>query len=119
MKKLIKILENPLINITALERRIGCPDGTIRQALAPSSPKGLPAKWVFPIVKELAAAGFMIDGWRFKFDEDTHCFIVSADLGKEPEVVDHGSWFEYKVSQSRDILDGWDLLNFLKEEGED
>lgn len=57
MKDLLTILQHPLLNVKALERAVGCPDGTIGVALSPSSPKKIPKKWIGPIISELRKTG--------------------------------------------------------------
>lgn len=135
MKSIIKILQSPLINVRGLEKKIGCPESTLHQAV--KGHKKLPKKWLWPICREFAALGILVEGWKLDFDGMV--FTAIKDRAEAPEVWEHQklasgevrkvevsyeeqeagevlrSWFEYKQSQNRTVIsDSVDLYEFLK-----
>ena len=115
MKKLIEFIKNlqPLLNISELERLVGCPDKTIHKAV--QGAQTLPEKWASDILKVLCQKFKVIklSGDFIEWDETGFIFVVWS-IAEEHEPIDHESYIEYPVSLAKEMYDEFNILELLK-----
>lgn len=117
--KLLNFIQSlqPLINISELERVVGCPKRTIHNALLLEEKK-MPSKWILPTAKVLCQklGSIKIGIWNVYYGEFD--FWAETDLPEiADEMIEHeetgGIWVEYRTSKSRMSFDDYELTEFL------
>ena len=115
MKKLIDFIRalQPLLNISELERLVGCPDKTIHKAV--QGAQALPEKWASDILKVLCQKFKVVKlGDDFiEWDETGFIFKVWS-IAEEHNPIQHDSYVEYPVSLAKSIEDEFDILDYLR-----
>lgn len=98
----------PAIAATTIEKKLGLPDSTIRQALAGA--QLIPEKHIFPIVCYLSGYGLTIDGYTLSYDpaDDT---LSGRKWVENVGTEEDGDGFVYIVKEYRFFASSYsDLL---------
>lgn len=122
MQKIKDFLRNrPALNIRALEQEVGMPQNTLSNLMSDKVNKAFPDKWIWPLCETLCRYGLELNGQRFTYDPNVHCFFVETVIpDREPETVEvpgvfGGIHFEYLVPMYRDVInDDFELKNYLQ-----
>lgn len=105
-----ELFKSPLFNLSKLNRVIGAPTNTLGHVRAETKP--LPAKWYWPLFKELVRNGIHLYGYTWEYLEEDDMFYLfnrleGADT-KDEEVIEHetptSSWFEYRISINKVLI---------------